>query len=127
MTVSSRRAMCPNICGVECVTTEFWVGGKLRWESPDMVLDSSWPSPDVAKGSYRAKLLRLISEEDMAKVHGQAHETVLHGGMMIDKWQQKPFYYVYYNNINKGAVSFTILPIFSSDINSREACKWLVH
>lgn len=57
------------------------------------------------------------------KVHGQAHETVLHGGMLIDKWQQKSFYYVYYNNINKGAVSFTILPIFSSDINSREACK----
>lgn len=57
------------------------------------------------------------------KVHGQAQETVLHRGMLIDKWQQKPLYYIYYNNINKGAVSFTMPPMFSSHINSRDACK----
>lgn len=56
-----------------------------------MILDSNWPCLDLAKESYRAKLQRLTSEEDMAKVHDQAHETVLHGGMLIDKRQQKLF------------------------------------
>lgn len=122
--VSFGRAMHSNICVFEHIMLEFG-GEKLRWE----YFGKSTSTTPLAYQNDPAVLNYWWSfmKKTQQKSRFGLMPLFLHEVMLIEKWQHKPFYYVRYQNINKGSVSFIICLIFYSVPKFKKACLWLVH